>query len=122
MSQKGLNNPPNYISHMKYDLPAGLVVFLVALPLCLGISLASGAPITAGIIAGIIGGLLIPLISRAHLSVSGPAAGIVTVVLLGVESIGSYQGFLVAVFIAGLIQVILGLIKTGAIAHFFLSL
>ena len=121
MPKRGLSSPTNFISNMKYDLPAGLVVFLVALPLCLGISLASGAPFSAGIMAGIIGGLLIPLISRAQLSVSGPAAGLTTVVLIGVETVGSYQGFLVAVFIAGLIQVVLGLIKTGTIAYFFPS-
>lgn len=121
MPKRGLNSPINFISNMKYDLPAGLVVFLVALPLCLGISLASGAPFSAGIMAGIIGGLFIPFISKASLSVSGPAAGLTTVVLLGVDVLGSYQAFLVAVFIAGLIQVVLGLIKTGTIAYFFPS-
>ena len=76
MPNRGLTDPPNFIKNIKYDLPAGLVVFLVALPLCLGIALASGAPFSSGLMAGIIGGLLIPLVSKAPLSVSGPASRI----------------------------------------------
>ena len=120
MSKKGFTET-NFISNLKYDLPAGLVVFLVALPLCLGIALASGAPFSSGLMAGIIGGLLIPLISKASLSVSGPAAGLTTVVLLGIESLGSFEGFLVAVFLSGFIQVALGFLKAGYVAYFFPS-
>lgn len=121
MSKRGLTDPANFISNIKYDLPAGLVVFLVALPLCLGIALASGAPFSSGLMAGIIGGLLIPMISRAPLSVSGPAAGLTTVVLLGIESLGSFEGFLVAVFLSGFIQIALGFVKAGYVAYFFPS-
>ena len=76
-------------SNTRYDLPAGLVVFLVALPLCLGIALASGAPLFSGIIAGIVGGIVIPLVSKSALSVSGPAAGLTAIVLLGIERLGA---------------------------------
>ena len=79
--------------NLKYDLPSGLVVFLVALPLCLGISLASGAPFFSGIIAGIIGGIVIGAISNSQLSVSGPAAGLVAVVLAAISTLGSFEAF-----------------------------
>lgn len=79
--------------NLKYDLPSGLVVFLVALPLCLGISLASGAPFFSGIIAGIIGGMVIGVISNSQLSVSGPAAGLVAVVLAAISTLGSFEAF-----------------------------
>ena len=108
-------------SNLKYDLPAGLVVFLVALPLCLGIALASGAPLFSGIIAGICGGLIVPLISRASLSVSGPAAGLTAIVLLGIEKVGAFEGFLVAVILGGILQIILGLVKAGNLSSFFPS-
>ncbi len=121
MENKGLVNPANFISNMKYDLPAGLVVFLVALPLCLGISLASGAPFSSGLIAGVIGGLLIPQISKAQLSISGPAAGLTTIVLLGIETLGSFEALLVAIFLSGFVQIALGLVKAGYIAYFFPS-
>ena len=111
----------NIFSNIKYDLPSGLVVFLVALPLCLGIALASGAPLFSGILAGIIGGLIIPIISRSSLSVSGPAAGLTAIVLAGIEKLGSFEIFLAAVMIGGLIQIILGLIRAGSIAYFFPS-
>ncbi|WKZ62376.1 MAG: SulP family inorganic anion transporter [Saprospiraceae bacterium] len=94
---------------LKYDLPAGLSVFLVALPLCLGIALASGAPLYSGILSGIIGGLVVSLISGSHLAVSGPAAGLTTVVAASIVSHGDYKIFLLAVIIAGLFQLILGL-------------
>ncbi|MCP4460251.1 MAG: SulP family inorganic anion transporter [Cytophagales bacterium] len=121
MDNRGLVNPANFISNLKYDLPAGLVVFLVALPLCLGISLASGAPFSSGLIAGVIGGLLIPHISKAQLSVSGPAAGLTTIVLLGVETLGTFEALLVAIFLSGFVQIALGLVKAGYIAYFFPS-
>ncbi|MCZ2223974.1 MAG: SulP family inorganic anion transporter [Chitinophagales bacterium] len=106
---------------LKYDLPAGLSVFLVALPLCLGIALASGAPLYSGLLSGIIGGLVVALISGSQLAVSGPAAGLTTVVATSIISLGSYQVFLLAVIIAGLFQIILGILKLGTIANYFPS-
>jgi len=103
------------------DLAAGLVVFLVALPLCLGIALASGAPMVAGIVSGVVGGLLVSWLSGSHTSVSGPAAGLVAVVLGQVAVLGSYEAFLVAVILAGAIQVLLGALRAGFIAAFFPS-
>jgi SulP family sulfate permease len=107
--------------NLKRDLPASIVVFLVALPLCLGIALASGAPLFAGLITGIIGGIVTASISGSQLSVSGPAAGLTVIVLTSISVLGSYELFLAAVVIAGLLQIILGLIKAGAIANYFPS-
>jgi MFS superfamily sulfate permease-like transporter len=106
---------------LKYDLPAGMSVFFVAIPLCLGIALASGAPIYSGLLSGIIGGVLVSMISGSQLSVSGPAAGMSTVVAASIISLGDYRVFLVAVIIAGLFQLILGLMKLGGIANYFPS-
>lgn len=106
---------------LRHDLPAGLSVFFVALPLCLGIALASGAPLYAGLLSGIIGGLMVALISGASLAVSGPAAGLTTLVAASIISLGDYKVFLLAVMIAGLFQIILGLLKLGAIANYFPS-
>lgn len=106
---------------LKYDLPAGLSVFLVALPLCLGIAVASGAPVYAGLLSGIIGGLVVALISGSSLAVSGPAAGLTTVVSASILSLGDYRLFLLAVIAAGLFQVVLGLMKLGTIANYFPS-
>ena len=103
------------------DLAAGLVVFLVALPLCLGIALASGAPMLAGLVSGVVGGLLVSWLSGSHTSVSGPAAGMVAVVLAQVAALGSYEAFLVAVILAGAIQILLGALRAGFIAAFFPS-
>ncbi|OJJ19891.1 hypothetical protein BKI52_15535 [marine bacterium AO1-C] len=118
----------NYLGNLQYDLPAGLVVFLVAIPLCLGIAIGSqpktaglSFPVFAGIISGIVGGLVVPLISRAQLSVSGPAAGLITVVVAGVTSIGSFEGFLVAVFLGGIIQILLGVFRAGFVAYYIPS-
>jgi MFS superfamily sulfate permease-like transporter len=105
----------------KHDLPAGLSVFLVALPLCLGIALASGAPLYAGILSGIIGGVLVSLISGSQLSVSGPAAGLTTLVAASIISLGDYKLFMLAVMIAGLFQLLLGVFRLGAIANYFPS-
>jgi len=105
----------------RHDLPAGLSVFLVALPLCLGIALASGAPVYAGLLSGIIGGLVVSLISGSHLSVSGPAAGLTTLVAASIISLGGYPVFLLAVIVAGLFQIILGILKAGIIANYFPS-
>src|SRR6516162_158210 len=88
---------------LKQDGPAGIVVFLVALPLCLGIALGSGAPMLAGVIAGIVGGILVGTLSGSHVSVSGPAAGLAVIVLTAIQGIGSYRGFVVAVVLSGVL-------------------
>ena len=108
--------------HIKNDLPASIVVFFVAVPLCLGIALASGAPLFAGIIAGIVGGIVCGMASGSSLGVSGPAAGLAVIVLTSIATLGgSYQAFLTAVVIAGVIQLALGYAKAGFIAYFFPS-
>jgi MFS superfamily sulfate permease-like transporter len=107
--------------YLKDDLPAGLVVFLVALPLCLGIALASGAPLFAGIISGIVGGIVVAFLSGSALSVSGPAAGLTVIVLNGITELGSYETFLFAVVLAGMIQIALGYLKAGVIGYYFPS-
>lgn len=107
--------------YLKEDLPAGLVVFLVALPLCLGIALASGAPLFSGIIAGIVGGIVVAFASGSAISVSGPAAGLTVIVLNGITELGSFEAFLLAVVLAGAIQLILGYLKAGTIGYYFPS-
>jgi MFS superfamily sulfate permease-like transporter len=107
--------------NLKRDLPSSIVVFLVALPLCLGIALASGAPLFAGIISGIIGGVVVSTVSGSQLSVSGPAAGLTVIILGAIAQLGSYQIFLLAVVLAGVFQLILGLIKAGTIGNYFPS-
>jgi len=106
---------------LKYDLPAGISVFFVALPLCLGIALGSGAPLYAGLLSGIIGGMVVSLISGAPLAVSGPAAGLSTIVLAAIASLGDYKLFQLAVMIAGCFQLLLGFLKLGSIANYFPS-
>ncbi|GAB3196187.1 MFS superfamily sulfate permease-like transporter [Pontibacter aydingkolensis] len=108
-------------SHVKTDLPSGLVVFLIALPLCLGISLASGAPLFSGIIAGIVGGIVVGFVSGSKINVSGPAASVALVVLTAIQSLGSFQIVLSATIIAGIFQIILGYMRAGTIAYFFPS-
>jgi MFS superfamily sulfate permease-like transporter len=108
-------------SFLKGDWKSGIAVFLVALPLCLGIALASGAPLLAGLVAGIIGGIVVSLLSGSELSVSGPAAGLTIIVANAITDLGSFPGFLVAVILAGGIQIILGLLKLGKIGGFFPS-
>lgn len=103
------------------DLAAGLVVFFVAVPLCLGIALASGAPLFSGIVAGIVGGLVIGVLSKSQLSVSGPAAGLAAIVLAAITDLGAFDIFLCAVIIAGVIQLALGFLKAGSIANYFPS-
>jgi MFS superfamily sulfate permease-like transporter len=110
-----------YLEHLSSDIPAGLVVFLVALPLCVGIALASGAPPFAGIISGVIGGTIVVWLSGSQLSVSGPAAGLTIIVLNGIQRIGSYEGLLTAIIIAGFLQIILGFGRAGIIGHYFPS-
>ena len=110
---------PSLFSTLGQDAPAGLVVFLVALPLCLGISLASGAPLLAGVIAGIVGGVLVCVLSGSAVSVSGPAAGLTTIVLAGIATLGSFPAMLTATVVAGLIQMVMGLLRAGIIALYF---
>lgn len=106
---------------LKYDFPASIVVFLVALPLCLGIALASGAPLFAGLLTGIIGGIVVASFSGSQLSVSGPAAGLTVIVLGAIEQLGAFETFLLAVLLAGIIQVVLGIIRAGMIGNYFPS-
>ena len=109
----------NLFANLKSDFASGLVVFLVALPLCLGIALASGAPLFSGIISGVVGGIIVGYLSQSHLSVSGPAAGLTAIVLTAITDIGSFNAFLLAVLLAGLIQLALGFIKAGSISNYF---
>ncbi len=108
-------------SKLKYDLPASVIVFLVAMPLCLGIALASGAPLFSGLIAGMIGGSVVGLFSGSSLGVSGPAAGLAVIVLAAIQDLGSFEAFLLAVVLMGVFQVIMGFLKTGVIAYYFPS-
>ena len=117
-------NLSNIKKDLKHDLPAGLVVFLVALPLCLGIALAStGRPdlLFSGIIAGIVGGIVVGTLSGSSLGVAGPAAGLVVIVLNAIEDIGSWEGFLLTVVLAGVIQFVAGFLKAGIIGYYFPS-
>lgn len=107
--------------NLKKDFPASIVVFLVALPLCLGIALASGAPLFSGLLTGIIGGIVTASFSGSQLSVSGPAAGLTVIVLGAITKLGAYETFLLAVLLAGALQVILGFVKAGTIANYFPS-
>lgn len=107
--------------YLKNDLPASIVVFFVALPLCLGIALASGAPLFSGLIAGIIGGVVVGALSGSKIGVSGPAAGLAAIVLTAIGALGGYQNFLVAVVIGGVIQILFGLLRFGIIAYYFPS-
>ena len=107
--------------NIRHDLPASIVVFFVAVPLCLGIALASGAPLFAGIIAGIVGGIVVGTASGSPLGVSGPAAGLAVIVLDAIGTLGSWEIFLVAVVLAGVIQLIMGYAKLGIIAYYFPS-
>ncbi len=106
---------------IKNDLPASIVVFFVALPLCLGIALASGAPLFSGLIAGIVGGIIVGALSGSNIGVSGPAAGLAAIVLTSIASLGGFENFLVAVVIGGVFQIILGFLKAGVIGYYFPS-
>ncbi|MBT8190883.1 MAG: SulP family inorganic anion transporter [Bacteroidia bacterium] len=108
-----------YIQNLKNDLPASIVVFLVAVPLCLGIALASGAPLFSGIIAGIVGGIVVGALSGSEVGVSGPAAGLAVIVLTAIQDLGAFEIFLLAVVIAGVFQFILGVMKAGIIGYYF---
>ena len=108
----------NLFKEFKSDLPASVVVFFVALPLCLGIALASGAPLFSGIIAGVVGGIVVGAMSGSQLGVSGPAAGLAVIVLTAIASLGSFEAFLLAVVLAGVCQYLMGFFKAGFIAYF----
>lgn len=108
-------------TYLKADLKAALVVFLVALPLCLGIALASGAPLFSGIISGVIGGIVVGFFSNSQLSVSGPAAGLTAIVLSAIVTLGSFETFLLAGLIAGVMQLILGYAKAGIVSNYLPS-
>jgi MFS superfamily sulfate permease-like transporter len=108
----------NLFANLRSDFASGLVVFLVALPLCLGIAMASGAPLFSGIIAGIVGGILVGYLSRSHLSVSGPAAGLTSIMLSAVSDLGAFELVLTAGLIAGAIQLLLGFLKAGSISNY----
>nr|WP_298996436.1 SulP family inorganic anion transporter [uncultured Allomuricauda sp.] len=107
--------------YIKNDLPASIVVFFVALPLCLGIALASGAPLFSGLIAGIVGGIIVGSLSGSHIGVSGPAAGLAAIVLTAIGTLGGFENFLVAVVLGGLIQILFSILKAGVIAYYFPS-
>ena len=109
------------LQNLRFDVPASIVVVFVAVPLCLGIALASGAPLFSGLIAGVVGGLVVGLISGSPLGVSGPAAGLAVIVLSAIETLGSFQTFLLAVVLAGVMQLALGLIRAGMLGYFFPS-
>jgi len=107
--------------YFKNDLKAGIVVFLVALPLCLGIALAQKAPLFSGIVAGVLGGIVVASISGSRLSVSGPAAGLTSIVLTGIATLGSFEAFLVSVFLAGIFQIIFSIVRAGIIGYYIPS-
>ncbi|WP_108869541.1 SulP family inorganic anion transporter [Aquimarina aquimarini] len=107
--------------HLKSDIPASIVVFFVALPLCLGIALASGAPLFSGVIAGIIGGIVVGALSGSKIGVSGPAAGLAAIVLTSIGALGGYENFLVAVVLGGAIQLLFGVLRAGIIGYYFPS-
>ena len=105
----------------KFDFIAAIVVFLVAIPLCLGVALASGTPLLSGVVSGIIGGIVVGCLSGSHVSVSGPAAGMAAVVIAGVAQLGDFNVFLLALFLAGAIQMLLGILRAGFIAEYIPS-
>ncbi|MGB1449538.1 MAG: SulP family inorganic anion transporter [Flavobacteriaceae bacterium] len=112
-------NQNSFIQNLKSDIPASIVVFFVAIPLCLGIALASGAPLFSGLIAGIIGGVVVGAISGSQVGVSGPAAGLAAIVLSAIGTLGGFENFLLAVVLGGIIQLIFGIAKAGVIGYYF---
>lgn len=108
-----------WTNYWLYDFRAAVVVFLVALPLCLGIALASGAPLVAGLVAGVVGGIVAGALSRSPLSVSGPAAGLTTIVATAISTLGSFEAFALSVALAGVFQIVLGFLGAGTIGNFF---
>ena len=117
-SSPEINN--NLFANLKYDLPAGIAVFLIAIPLSLGIALASGAPLFSGLIAGIISGMVVAPLSGSSLGISGATAGIAVIVWAAIDKLG-FNGFLLALVLAGIFQIIMGLSKAGVIAYYFPS-
>ena len=109
------------LKNLKADIPASIVVFFVALPLCLGIALASGAPLFSGLIAGIVGGIVVGMLSGSAIGVSGPAAGLAAIVLVAISTLGGFENFLLAVVLGGIIQVVFGILKAGVIGYYFPS-
>lgn len=116
-----MNASNGFFATWRQDVPAAIVVFLIALPLCVGIALASGAPAFAGIVSGVIGGIVVGGLSRSPLSVTGPAAGLVLVVVAALQALQTYEAFLLAVVLAGLMQIVLGWARLGTLSHFFPS-
>ena len=114
-------NNSNFFQNLKADIPASIVVFFVAIPLCLGIALASGAPLFSGVIAGIIGGILVGAISGSQVGVSGPAAGLAAIVLTAIGALGGFENFLMAVVLGGVIQLVFGILRAGIIGYYFPS-
>ena len=110
-----------FLSFLKHDFKASITVFFVALPLCLGISLASNTPVYSGLIAGIIGGIVVAIISKSHISVSGPAAGLTAICASAITELGSVEIFFLSVAMAGIVQVLLGIFKLGGFTHFIPS-
>ena len=111
----------NQFQYLKSDIPSSIVVFFVALPLCLGIALASGAPLFSGLIAGIVGGIVVGALSGSNIGVSGPAAGLAAIVLSAIGTLGGFENFLLAVVLGGVIQLIFGILKAGVIGYYFPS-
>jgi len=116
-----MNSHTPLSASLKKDIPASIVVFLVAVPLCLGIALASGAPLFSGIIAGIVGGIVVGVLSGSRLGVSGPAAGLAVIVLAAITTLGSFETFLLAVVLAGVLQIAMGFARAGVIGYYFPS-
>lgn len=116
-----MNANVGFFGTLKADLPASIVVLLVATPLCLGIALASGAPLFSGIIAGIVGGIVVGALSGSQVGVSGPAAGLAVIVLSAIATLGSFETFLLAVVLAGVLQVVMGYARAGVIGYYFPS-
>lgn len=114
-------NNSSLLTDLKNDIPSSIVVFFVALPLCLGIALASGAPLFSGLIAGIIGGIVVGALSGSQIGVSGPAAGLAAIVLTAIGSLGGFENFLLAVVLGGVIQIAFGILKAGVIGYYFPS-
>lgn len=114
-----MSKETSIFSNLRHDAPASLVVALVALPLCLGIALASGAPLFSGVVAGIVGGIVVGAVSRSPLSVSGPAAGLTVIVLTAIKDMGTFNAFLTAVILAGCLQVVFGVLRAGIVSDFF---
>ena len=112
---------PSFRTFWNHDMVAGMVVFLVALPLCLGIAHASGAPLQAGLISGILGGLVIGFLSGSHISVSGPAAGLAAIVVTQIQTLGSFESFLMALLLSGFLQIAFGMLRLGGLGDYFPS-